>query len=363
MHPAEYYALTAGVKIEKPKIYLKYQPIPYDKYILVNPKDYKYKYWQEVIDLIHEQVKNNGYHIIQVVENGHPTLKNVNHFLDKNNFNINSYICKQSSLYLGEQSMMMHLCGIFEKKIISVDLEESHNIRPYWSNAENFEFFDIERNPYPETISRKVLNFLGLKDNCKIKTHFIGKDFSFKKVEIIPSNSFNINPINKIGNHIVRMDINFNEAFLNEFLSIKSCMIYTKKPIESNLLRRNRRNILNIIYLLDENYDILFIKNMKELGIKYTLMSSSSPAIIKKLKYQLMDYGLIMEKCEGKRIENLNQKKNLYFKSGRILYDGTAFYSSEYHYSNKMPQSNLEKVEDNPNFWQFSEDFYVFSID
>ena len=32
MHPAAYYALNIGSKIEKPKIYLKYQPIHYKKY-------------------------------------------------------------------------------------------------------------------------------------------------------------------------------------------------------------------------------------------------------------------------------------------------------------------------------------------
>jgi hypothetical protein len=364
MHPAAYYALNIGSKIEKPKIYLKYQPIPYKKFILINLKNNLYKYWQEVIDLILSDLKKYEYEIIQIIENENEGLKNVSHFIDNKNFNLNGYICSQSSLYVGEPTIEMHMCGIFNKKIISIYSDgEVDNIKPYWSESEDVNFFKINDNLWPETISKNILKFLNIKNEINFQTHYIGSDFCNKKVEIIPSEGFNFGPISQINNQIVRMDINFHEAFLNEFLSLKKSIIFTKKSINFNILKNRSENIINIIYILEKNYDFNFIKNMRSLGINYTFISYEDDDFIKNLKYELMDYGPIVKKDISKTNKKFKLNKNLYFRTCRVLYNGSNFYSSEYNYYNNMPRKPLEQIHDDPKFWESIEDFYIFSLD
>lgn len=364
MHPAAYYALSIGVKPEKPKIYLKYQPIPYKKFILINLKNKLYKHWQEAIDLISNQLEKHEYKIIQIIENENDGLKNMSHFIDKKNFNINAYLCNQSSLYVGEPSLEMHMSGIFNKKIVSVYSDgEPKNIIPYWSDEKDVELLKASDNLRPEKISAKILDFLNIKTNLNFKTHYIGSDFSNKKIEVIPNEKFNFDPIARIDNQIVRMDINFHEAFLNEFLSLKKTIIFTKKSIDINILEKYQKNILNIVYIIDQKYDFDFIKKIKSLGINYTLISYEKEDVVKNMRYELMDYAIILKRDLPKKNKELIKKKNLYFKTSRILYNGLNFYSSEYHYHNNMERKPLEQIQDNIKFWEAIEDFYIFSLD
>ena len=54
MHLIETYALNCGLKIDKPSIYEKYCPIPFDDYISFQPcskyDSKSYDLWQEVIN-------------------------------------------------------------------------------------------------------------------------------------------------------------------------------------------------------------------------------------------------------------------------------------------------------------------------
>jgi len=367
MHPAVYYALKSGAKISKPNIYQKYQPIPYNKFILINLKNKKYKYWQEALDLIYNELEKNGINLIQIIENREQALKKANYFIDQKDFNTNAYLCNQSLMYIGELSIEMHMASIFNKKMLliydhaSVNLD---NIKPYWSKDEDICAFEIKEDLWPEAIAKSILKLLKIKTDLTFETHFIGPSFLNKKLEVIPNQPFDISKINQIENHIIRMDVNFKEDFLNEFLFYKKALIFTNKPINLKIIEFHKDKILNIVYYLNADYDLAFIKNIRNLGIGCTFIyNGDSNEDFLKFKYGLMDYGLINRKNYLKPKLNLVKNKIYYFKSSRILYDGLNFYSSEYHYKQNMPRTEVEKIEENQEFWQSAEDFYIFSID
>ena len=70
MHLIETYALNCGLKIDKPSIYEKYCPIPFDNYISFQPcskySSKSYDFWQEVISQIVPKLQEKDIHIIQI---------------------------------------------------------------------------------------------------------------------------------------------------------------------------------------------------------------------------------------------------------------------------------------------------------
>ena len=72
MNKLERYSLHSGLKISKPFINDCFFPIIQDKYITFNSEcsisSQVYDYWQEVIDLIYEPLKDAGISIIQLGE-------------------------------------------------------------------------------------------------------------------------------------------------------------------------------------------------------------------------------------------------------------------------------------------------------
>ena len=70
MHLLETYALSTGSKIKKPFILKKYFPLPVSKYITIQNSSGMsgkcYDYFQDVVDFLYEDLKKNGYSIIQI---------------------------------------------------------------------------------------------------------------------------------------------------------------------------------------------------------------------------------------------------------------------------------------------------------
>lgn len=79
MHLLEQYALTCGVKIDKPTIYESFYPINSNKYICFHPTskyDSKvYDYWQIVLDLILPVLRNHKIDVVQIGGKTNPHSK------------------------------------------------------------------------------------------------------------------------------------------------------------------------------------------------------------------------------------------------------------------------------------------------
>lgn len=145
MHLVETYALSCGVKIEKPLIKeLPYSNLP-EKFILFNPHSKGlgrfYNKWQEVIDLIYPFLEFKKISIIQLDFFD----KTYNHCLkiQTSSFNQTAFVMSKCSLLLGIDSFCMHLADFYKKPMVILysGNVEFNNTRPYFGDLNMYKFF------------------------------------------------------------------------------------------------------------------------------------------------------------------------------------------------------------------------------
>lgn len=379
MHLLERYATSCGVKIGKPHIYDNFFPLPIEKYICFQPfskyPSKNYDLWQEVLDIIVPYLDKNNIKIIQIGVKDDRQFNNAVYLSGQTNISQAAYIVKNSILHFGADSFGAHIASGYGKKIVAIYSNNNiENVKPYWSKDEDIILikpqdgtvrpsYSAGENPKninkikPEEIAKSVLNLLNIKYTRIPKTVYIGEDFLNKTFEVILDQLINPDSI-PVPNPIIRMDYFFNEQGLEIFLQKKKCIILTNAPININLLKNYKQNIGQIIYFIESNCDVNFIKNLKKNNIPYALASYLTESELNKYKIDLMDLGLIHQRKNNERID-LNNYNNLYYNSSRIIVSSEGQFGSKFEWKNKSGK----KIVDHPDFWKESNNFYIFSID
>lgn len=376
------YATNTGSKIDKPFIYSKFFPLPIGKYITFQaqtPYDSRnYSYWQEVINLLHPFLNKNDIHIVQVGTKDEKVLNGVVNLLGQTNINQLSYVIENSILHFGADSLCVHLSSHFNKPIVSLysisnpsvagphfgdknkhillkGYERIGNRKPSYSQVESPKSIDTIK---PEEICTAILNLLNIEYSNLPETIHFGQDFNVKSFEIIPDKMIDPNSI-PIENPIVRMDYHFNEQALQNILEVKKTIIFTNKPIKKDIIQKYKKNILQVIYIIEENNDINFVKTLKNNSINYTLLSFLEESNLNKYKIDYMDYNLIVNrKHKTKEDTKITDVNNLFYKSSRVLHSSEGQFISRYDWLNKTGN----KVVDDPDFWKEADNFYIFKL-
>lgn len=376
------YATNTGSKIDKPFIYSKFFPLPIGKYITFQaqtPYDSRnYSYWQEVINLLHPFLNKNDIHIVQVGTKDEKVLNGVVNLLGQTNINQLSYVIENSILHFGADSLCVHLSSHFNKPIVSLysisnpsvagphfgdknkhillkGYERIGNRKPSYSQVESPKSIDTIK---PEEICTAILNLLNIEYSNLPETIHFGQDFNVKSFEIIPDKMIDANSI-PIENPIVRMDYHFNEQALQNILEVKRTIIFTNKPIKKDIIQKYKKNILQVIYIIEENNDINFVKTLKNNSINYTLLSFLEESNLNKYKIDYMDYNLIVNrKHKTKEDTKITDVNNLFYKSSRVLHSSEGQFISRYDWLNKTGN----KVVDDPDFWKEADNFYIFKL-
>ena len=379
MHLLERYATSCGVKIGKPYIYDTFFPLPLEKYICFQPfskyPSKNYDYWQEVLDIIAPYLIKENIKIVQIGLKDDRQFNNTVCLSGQTNISQAAYVIKNSILHFGADSFGAHIASGYNKKIVAIYSNNNiENVKPYWSKSEDVVLIKPEdgtikpsysavENPKninkikPENIAKSILNLLNIKYGKIPKTIWIGEDFINKTFEIILDQLINPDSI-PVPHPIIRMDYFFNEQGLEIFLQKKKCIIFTNAPINIDLLKNYKANVAQIVYLIEENCDINFIKNLKKNNISYVLVSYLEDADLNKYKIDLMDLGLIHQRKHNKKA-NLNDLNNLYHNSSRIIVCSQGQFGSKFEWQNRSEK----KVVDHPDFWKESANFYIFSVD
>ena len=376
------YATNTGSKIDKPFIYSKFFPLPIGKYITFQaqtPYDSRnYSYWQEVINLLHPFLNKNDIHILQVGTKNEKALNGVVNLLGQTNINQLSYVIENSILHFGADSLCVHLSSHFNKPIVSLysisnpsvagphfgdknkhillkGYERIGNRKPSYSQVESPKSIDTIK---PEEICTAILNLLNIEYSNLPETIHFGQDFNVKSFEIIPDKMIDANSI-PIENPIVRMDYHFNEQALQNILEVKKTIIFTNKPIKKDIIQKYKKNILQVIYIIEENNDINFVKTLKNNSINYTLLSFLEESNLNKYKIDYMDYNLIVNrKHKTKEDTKITDVNNLFYKSSRVLHSSEGQFISRYDWLNKTGN----RVVDDPDFWKEADNFYIFKL-
>jgi len=376
MHILEQYAINSGAQIKKPFILDVFFPLPFQKYITFGPDNnnrQKYKFWQEVIEIIDPILEKENIKILQL--NGEK-LNNCFLIPKEIGYRSKAYLIKNSIIYFGVDGFNADVASFYDKKIVTVYGDfPPENKKPYWS--ENLDIVNIYSQEHakptynliesdainkikPEEIASKILDLINLQAPAKIKTEYIGEGYTNKTFEIIPDDFF-ITP-EQISNLIIRMDYFFNEESLASFLSTKSSIIITNKNINTDLLFKYRNNIIQIIYEIDEQNDPEFIAKIKSLGLKYQIISYLPEDILNKFKLNYLDLGPIHRKETSKISEDLIYKDNLWFKSSKVLASSKGLFSTKYHWEQNIPINNTPIFLKDISSREY-ENLYIYSID
>jgi hypothetical protein len=376
------YATNTGSKIDKPFIYSKYFPLPIGKYITFQaqtPYDSRnYSYWQEVISLIHPYLNKNNINIVQVGTKDEKPLNGVINLLGQTNINQLAYIIENNILHFGADSLCVHLSSYFNKLIVSLysisnpnvagphfgdkskhillkGYERIGNKKPSYSQVESPKSIDEIK---PEEIAGAILKLLDIKYSNLPESIYFGKDLNARSFELIPDEITDVNSIS-IENPIVRMDYCFNEQVLENILSAKKTIIFTNKSIKKDLIKKYKKNILQVIYIIEEDNDINFVKLLKNNSINYTLLSFLEESILNKYKIDYMDYNLIIDKKhKTKEDAKIIDANNLFYKSSRTLVSSKGQFISRYDWL----YNSGNKVVDDPEFWKEIDNFYIFKL-
>ena len=379
MHLLERYATSCGVKIDRPYIYDKFFPLPFDKYITFQPyskyEAKNYDYWGEVLILLTPFLEKHNIHVVQIGGEKDKQVQGCHVLCGQTKIQQEAYIIKNSLLHLGTDSFAAHIASGFNKKIVAIYSNNNiENVKPYWSDQKDLTLIRAESDKKPsysanefpkqindikpELIAQSVLDALDIKEIINIKTLFIGKNFQNKTFELIPDISLNIQAI-PIKNPIVRMDYVFNEAFLENVLKLKeNVIIFTNKKINSNLISKYKQKISQIIYIIDEDNDPSFALVLKKNLINYVLLSFLPENILQKYKLNYMDYNLIVRKDLPTKLENISLSENTRYRSSKILLSSEGEFSSKYEWQNKTK----DMVIDNPEFWKEVDNFHIFQL-
>jgi hypothetical protein len=376
------YATNTGSKIDKPFIYSKYFPLPIEKYITFQaqtPYDSRnYSYWQEVISLIHPYLNKNNINIVQVGTKDEKPLNGVINLLGQTNINQLAYIIENNILHFGADSLCVHLSSYFNKLIVSLysisnpnvagphfgdknkhvllkGYERIGNKKPSYSQVESPKSIDQIK---PEEIAGAILKLLDIEYSNLPESIYFGQDFNARSFEVVPDEIIDVNSI-PIENPIVRMDYYFNEQALENILSAKKTIIFTNKSIKKDLIQKYKKNILQVIYIVEEDNDVNFVKLLKNNSINYALLSFLEESILNKYKIDYMDYNLIInKKHKTKEDAKIIDTNDLFYKSSRTLISSKGQFISRYDWLH----NSGNKVVDDPEFWKEVDNFYIFKL-
>ena len=387
MHLIETYALNCGAKIGKPYIYDSYYPLPNEKFITFHT-DCKfpaknYNYWQEVIDLIYPILEKEK---IKIIQTGSPNDIKIGKTIDytgKTTVNQLAYLIKHSSLHFGSDSLPIHLASVYNVPIVGLySVIQPENAGPYFGDkskqilfkcyerAGRKPFYSPEENPKsvnlinPEEIAEAILKLLNISHKKKYNTVHIGERYGKVMLhDFIPDQVVNIE--NKDSVLDVRMDYLFSQEALAQQLQLNKCRIFTNKPINFDILKTFKSSIESIFYIIGQDDDPSFVKNVINTGIKTILLSELSEEEINKKKINYYEYGNIIKlpAPDANLINKLKENKNLYYKSCRNIYSSEKIYSSLAAKKNDVSKGkDFEKVIDSPEFWQESQNFFFVEI-
>lgn len=365
MHILDSYALNCGLKINKPFIYEKYSPISHDKYIVLDILDKAdaktYFYWQEVLFLIEEYLKEKSIKIIQLADKNETPLADTV-FMQDLSINQKAFIIKNSLLYLGVDSACMHIASSYDKPIVAiysnsnpkntgpffnfkskVSIIESPKLKPSFADVENPKTVNQIK---PEEIAKAILNQLDIPHKISRKTLYTGNGFHASVAEMVPDNLVDVRSLN-IPYINIRMDYYFNEQILEEQLKLFKCAILTDKPINLNIYKKYGSNILKTYFIINKSTDFKYLETLYNSNVDFQMVSFEDQEIVNKFKIHTLDYGIIAEVPRSKDIaiiNDLKKYKNLKFRSNKLVLARGKAYPSFYHYKKDISyfNNNLE---------------------
>ncbi len=390
MHIVETYALCSGSKINKPFIYTKYTPLPFENYITIQAtgkaQSREYDYWQEVVDSIKPTLDRAGVAIVQVGGKEEPALVGSLPLNGQTDLGQLAYVISRAKLHLGVDSCGVHIASAFDTPIVAIYGNSSpsccgpffgdkkkqscitpfdyENIYPSYSNVEEDKAINALK---PEKIADETLRLLDLKrEGSSYTTVMRGPNYPHGNIQCIPDTVTNFSD-GAVNNMIMRMDLVFNQDILVNQLQKNQCSIVTRKPIASDIFDKLKARVTEVVYLLDENHDPSFVEALKSFGVSFTLLAEMTEKEIQAIKMYYMEFGLISQKKtpNPEDIEALKAvgAENLFYRSKKFFVSKGKIFPSVAAWEEDLGVEGARvrtlPVIDKDSFWAELEDYYI----
>lgn len=383
MHILERYALSCGVKIDKPQIYTKFYPNNFGKYITLQASSgmeaKNYDLYQEVVEILSPYLRELGIQVVQIGNGKDKKLKDVSCVFDASIPQM-AYLIQNAVLHLGNDSCGIHFASGFDKKIVFLNsICYEQNVRPYWSDKSKYRIIEPERkgkpsfNPNekpkqinkikPEQVAQAVLDLLGVNKTVNINTVNVGSKYGDRYLQVVPNCAAQAN----LPFVVSRLDLEYNQESLAQQLQISKTHIITNQPIHPEILVKFKDNILSVTYDIQKDNDPKFVEFMQSKGINFTLRSDLEGQDFEDLKLDYMDYGLVIKKQKLKKPEFADTPNLKYVSNQHYVSNGQTFPSLAAVRENKPIKETFgfdpQPVIDTEEFWEESESFYFLTQD
>lgn len=379
----ERYALACGSRISRPDINIGFFPIPFEKYITFNAASTNmpaknYPFWSEVFSLILPKLNQLGIAVVQLGDTSEPQFAGVHRYNGQCNMSQSCYIVKNAMLHLGIDSFLTHVADALDIKICCIyGVSDIGSCGPYFSKKENCvlvnpTFAEGEKhyyNPvspnitntiYPEQIVSGLGKLLSI-DFPTINTLYIGSQYVGTVLEIVPDSGVIPSQLFPNAVPMIRLDLGGSEQIMAAQIQTRKSAIFTNRPINLDIITQLKQNLERIIYLIDENYDLEFVKKLSLFNLPFVLLTNLDEDKIGLIKLELSEYGIIFKRPKGKR-PNIKITNSTVYKTNKFLFSNNkTFLSTEHFRQNKHSDgSNRDIVIDNDGFWEDSEFLFVY---
>ena len=374
MHLIEQYALSCGIKIDKPIVETSFFPIDCEKYITLHAssgmESKNYDYFSDVISLLTPYIEKENIKIIQIGDKKDKKLEGCIHYNGTTNLKQSFYLIKNCALHIGNDSFSTHVASGFNKKIVclySILFKECCG--PYWGQKDKQVLLEpsrIDRKPSfmgnekpktvneidPEEIATGVLDLLKIQHNLnKVKTFHIGQEYHIPSIAVIPNHIMSENfasgqPINIHGEEC------FDEQNIVKWAKGRKANIFLDKPMNFNYLRLVKENINQINYFVSEDTDTQYIKTLNNLGFPVQLLCKDAE-LINDIRLKFFDWNVLEYKQTSKKdLDNIDLLcDNSFYQSSRKIISNGKIYNSKAAWLHEK-DGDHKQVIDCDEFWQ-----------
>lgn len=353
----EVFANTVGIKLPaSPTDFpTNFVPVP-EKFIVINSsgdyESFKYDHFSSVTSMILNKIP--GISIVQIGDKKDPLIKNC---IDMRGFEIrqSAFIVENSLLLISGDSIYLHIAG--QKNIPFIGLFAVTPVQssmPFYKGY--YSILESHRNGNKPTYSAdelpKTINLINPEDianeigkvldfTVDIKTFRLGKLFGKTQIDYIPDCKPPMIPEGVPS--ACRMDVFYNPSMLDNYLTLYSGNIITTHPLPENVLIKHKGKIATIVYFLDFNPSVEFVKFVTNLGIKLQLVTTKQGEKFKEIKYNFYEYGRILQKTPQDKSEI---SKEYYFDTNRIYIGRGKIYPTLFHYRKDITLNSLPQLGD-----------------
>lgn len=374
MHLIEQYALSCGVKIDRPHIETSFFPTSYPRYITLHASSgmasKNYDYFQDVIEMIYPTLQEHDIKIIQIGSKDDAKMPFCLHYNGSTTIRQSAYLIQNSLLHFGNDSFSSHVASGFDKKIVCLySILYKECCGPYWGSKTNHKLIESDRGGLkptfsnsepiktinlidPEEIAQSILDLLGFKHNLdQLETLHIGVEYHIPTLSVVPNH---IMPSSFMAGQPVNIwgDECFDERNIARWAQDRKCNLFLSDPMDIKLLYKIRSNINLLNYYVSETDTVEYFNQLQNLGIKINLLCKDEEKL-KTLRMKFFDWNIHFVKTKTKKdVDNLELLcDNTRYKCSMKVISNGEIYNSRAAWKHDH-SGDHQKVIDCPEFWQ-----------